>query len=143
MSVRQAGVRVATGLLLAGIAMGAWAQKPAGLPNGYPNKLIHVVVSSAPGGAIDIAGRAFAGKLNERWGNVVLENRAGIGVAYELVMKSAPDGYTLLVTSISAYSSAEIVQKVPYNIRTKFRPSCSSPAAPTSSRCPPTFRCAT
>ncbi len=100
----------------------AHAQKPTGLPGNYPNKVIHVVVSSSPGGAIDIAGRAFATKLNERWGNVVLDNRPGIGVAYELVMKSPADGYTLLVTSISAYSSAEIVQKVPYNIRTKFPP---------------------
>jgi len=100
----------------------AHAQKPTGLPDNYPNKLIRVIVSSTPGGAIDINGRVFVTKINERWGNVVLENRPGIGVAYNLMMQSPADGYTLMVTSISAYSSAEIVQKVNYNIRTKFPP---------------------
>ena len=112
---------IATAALTCCVSL-AHAQKPSGLPGNYPSKLIRVVVSSAPVGAIDIAGRAFATKLNERWTNVILENRPGIGVAYEMVMKSPPDGYTLLVTSISAYSSAELVQKVPYNIRTKFPP---------------------
>jgi len=107
---------------LAGFTSTAHAQKPTGLPDNYPNKLIRVIISSGPGGAIDINGRIFVTKLNERWGNVIQDNRPGIGVAYNLMMQAQPDGYTLMVTSISAYSSAEIVQKVNYNIRTKFPP---------------------
>jgi len=105
-----------------GTLSAAHAQKPTGLPDNYPNKLIRVIISSGPGGAIDINGRVFVTRLNERWGNVIQDNRPGIGVAYNLMMQAPPDGYTLMVTSISAYSSAEIVQKVNYNIRTKFPP---------------------
>jgi tripartite-type tricarboxylate transporter receptor subunit TctC len=111
-----------TAVALAGFASQALAQKPTGLPGNYPNKTIRVIVSSSPGGAIDINGRAFSTKLNERWGNVIMENKPGTNVAYDYVRRQPPDGYTLLVTSISAYSSAELVHKVPYNIRTTFPP---------------------
>lgn len=102
------------------LPVSALAQKPSGLPGNYPNKLIRVIASSAPGSAIDIAARTFTTRLNERWTNVIMENRGGTGVAFELVSKAAPDGYTLMVTSISSYTSAELVQKLPYNVRTRF-----------------------
>jgi tripartite-type tricarboxylate transporter receptor subunit TctC len=107
-------------LALAGFASQVLAQKPTGLPGDYPNRTIRVIVSSSPGGAIDLNGRVFSNKLRERWGNVIMEHKPGTNVAYEYVMRQPPDGYTLMVTSISAYSSAELVHKVPYNIRTKF-----------------------
>ena len=115
------------GLSLAAAALAcslsaAYAQKPAGLPDGYPNKPIRIVISSAPGGAIDICGRMVQTKLNERWGNVIAENRAGNGVAFETVSKSPSDGYTLLAVGISAFVGGEMMLKLPYSMRTRFPP---------------------
>jgi tripartite-type tricarboxylate transporter receptor subunit TctC len=84
----------------------ALATACAGLGSGlapaqtYPSKAIRLVVPSSPGGGTDIVGRVLAQKLSESMGQqVVVENRAGAGtmIGNELVAKSAPDGYTLLM----------------------------------------------
>ena len=67
--------------------------------SGYPDKMVRIVVPSAPGGSLDLMARIMAQKLGERWNQtVVVENRPGanfvVGTSY--VAKSAPDGYTLL-----------------------------------------------
>jgi len=111
-----------TGTALA-FCMGlAQAQKPTGLPDNYPNKPIRFVITSSPGGAIDMCGRAVSARLGERWGNVVAENRPGNGVAMGFVSQAASDGYTLMASSISSFVGAELVLKLPYNVRTKFPP---------------------
>lgn len=113
---------LACALAAAAFTYPAQAQKPSGLPDNYPNKPIRIVISSSPGGAIDICGRMVQAKLNERWGSVIAENRPGNGVAFEAVSKSAPDGYTLMATGISAFVGGELMLKLPYNMRTKFPP---------------------
>jgi tripartite-type tricarboxylate transporter receptor subunit TctC len=100
----------------------ALAQKPTGLPNNYPNKPIRIVVASSPGGAIDMCGRTVQLKLNESWGSVIAENRPGQNIAFGDVMRAAPDGYTLLASSISSFVGAELVTKTPFNVRTEFPP---------------------
>ena len=70
----------------------------------YPAKPIRVIVGYTPGGATDIVARSIAIKLQEAFGQpVIVENKAGAGsnIASEFVVKSAPDGYTLLVGSIA------------------------------------------
>jgi tripartite-type tricarboxylate transporter receptor subunit TctC len=72
----------------------------AGLTQTYPAKAIRLVVPSSPGGGTDIVGRVLAQKLSEALAQqVVVENRAGAGTAIgnEVVAKSPPDGYTLLM----------------------------------------------
>jgi tripartite-type tricarboxylate transporter receptor subunit TctC len=89
-------------LLLAGISLGAMAQAPA-----YPVKPIRLVVGFAPGGAADYVARAMSDSLGRTLGQpIVIENRAGAGssIAAELVAKSAPDGYTVLIASPSSIS---------------------------------------
>jgi len=73
---------------------------------GYPNKPIRLVVPYAPGGATDIIGRAAAAELSKTMGQqVIIENRPGAGgnLGAEQVARSAPDGYTLLVSPSSLH----------------------------------------
>ncbi len=119
---RTAALLAAT-LLSIGTFTAAQAQKPTGLPDNYPSKPVRIIISSSPGGAIDICGRLVQGKLAERWGGgVIAENRTGNGVAFDFVSKAAPDGYTLLTTGISAFVGAELTLNLPYSLRTKFPP---------------------
>lgn len=87
-------VWLATLLLL--VASTAFAQT-------YPSKPVKVVIPFAPGGATDIAGRIMAQALTQAFGqSFVVENRPGVGglTALELVAKSEPNGYTLVVGTV-------------------------------------------
>src|SRR5689334_17844217 len=111
--------------LAAGGMSSALAQKPVGLPNNYPNKPVRIIVDAPAGGAVDICGRAVATGLNQRWGSAVItENVPGNSgvIALTTMTRAAPDGYTLLDTSSASFAAAELVEKVPYNVRTKFPP---------------------
>ena len=82
----------------------------------YPSKTIRIVVPFAPGGNVDINARAVAPGLTELLGQpVVVDNRAGAGgmIGSEIVAKSPPDGYTLLMASNSVYSVAPNVYAKP------------------------------
>ncbi|HVF64226.1 MAG TPA: tripartite tricarboxylate transporter substrate binding protein [Casimicrobiaceae bacterium] len=73
----------------------------------YPSKPIRVIVGFAPGGAADYVARAMSDAFGKAMGQaVVVENKPGNGssVAAELVAKSPPDGYTLLIASPSSIS---------------------------------------
>jgi tripartite-type tricarboxylate transporter receptor subunit TctC len=75
----------------------AWAQADS-----FPNKAIKIIVPFPAGGVVDLVARLLAEKMSARYGQpVVVENRAGAGgsIGTELVAKSAPDGYTLLLVS--------------------------------------------
>lgn len=70
----------------------------------YPTKSIRFVVGFPPGGGNDAVARLFGQKFSERFGqSVVIDNRPGAGgnLAAEMVAKSAPDGYTILLMSSS------------------------------------------
>jgi tripartite-type tricarboxylate transporter receptor subunit TctC len=75
----------------------------------YPDRPVRIVVPFAAGGITDILARALAQQLTDRWGQqVIVENRPGgnslIGAEY--VMRSAPDGYTLLVSADTTFVMA-------------------------------------
>jgi tripartite-type tricarboxylate transporter receptor subunit TctC len=100
-------------ILAAFAASSALAQAP------FPSRTVTMIVGFAPGGGTDIASRIIAKKLSENLGqSVVVENRAGAGgnIATELVARSAPDGYTLLLASVGSLSVApHLVAKLPYD----------------------------
>src|SRR5690242_17650600 len=76
---------------------------PVALAQTYPSKPIRLLIPSTPGGSVDTIGRTLGPKVSERWGQqLVVENRPGAGgtIAGDLVAKSAPDGYTLLLGTI-------------------------------------------
>ncbi len=86
-----------TALLAAGLAQHAQAQS-------YPNKPIRILIPFVAGGFSDIVGRIVAQKLSESLGQpVVSDNRPGASgiIGTDIVVKSAPDGYTLLLSSFN------------------------------------------
>jgi tripartite-type tricarboxylate transporter receptor subunit TctC len=82
----------------------------------YPSRPIRFVVGYAPGGSTDIASRIVAEKLAQSLGQpVVVENRAGAGgmIAAQAVIRSAPDGYTLMAFNPELAGVVPAVQKTP------------------------------
>jgi tripartite-type tricarboxylate transporter receptor subunit TctC len=80
----------------------------------YPSKPIRLVVPYAAGGVSDIMGRALAHKLGELIGQpMIVENRAGAAGALgtDATAKSAPDGYTIVLSSLTAYAIAPNMNK--------------------------------
>jgi tripartite-type tricarboxylate transporter receptor subunit TctC len=85
----------------------------------YPLKTVRIVVPFPAGGSTDLVARNLAQRLSELWGQpVVVENRAGVAgvTGSEYVAKAAPDGYTLLVGSLSTHAVApSLYGKLPYD----------------------------
>ena len=82
----------------------------------YPSKPVRLVVPYAPGGVSDITGRIVAQKMTELLGQpMVVENRAGAGgmVGTGAVAKAEPDGYTIVLSSLSAYAIGPRLVKQP------------------------------
>ena len=88
------------------------------LAQSYPAKPIRMIVPYAPGGGVDIIARATAQELSKRVGQqVIVDNRTGAGgnVGSDLVAKSAPDGYTLLMASPANTINSSLYAKMPYD----------------------------
>jgi tripartite-type tricarboxylate transporter receptor subunit TctC len=84
----------------------------------YPTRPVRLIISFTPGSSIDIVGRAVAAKLQEMWGQpVVAENRPGAGgtVGSEFVLRSDPDGYTLLANSSAHVANPGIYKDMRYD----------------------------
>ena len=100
----------------------------------YPSRLVRLVVPQAAGGGTDTFARAIGQKLSERWGqSVVIENRPGAGgvVGTDFVAKSAPDGYTLLVTYEGSQAiNQSLYEKLPFDSLRDFYPIATIAATP-------------
>jgi len=97
----------------------------ASVAQDYPTRPVRVIVPFSPGGAVDGPMRLIAQELSKRWGQqVVVENKPGAGatIGTEIVAKSAPDGYTLLLASQTNAISATLYQKLPFDPIEDFAP---------------------
>ena len=105
-------------LACAALAWAALAPDTLAQSAPWPTKPVKVVVGFPAGGASDVAARAVGQKLGERLGQpVVIENRAGAAsnIASEMVAKSAPDGYTVLLGTISLSINPSLYPKLAYD----------------------------
>ncbi len=91
----------------------------------YPTRPIRIVVPYPAGGPVDITARAIGPKLSESLGQpIVIDNRGGAGgiLGSDLVAKSAPDGYTLLLCTTANAINASLIPKLPYDMQKDFAP---------------------
>lgn len=114
-----------TGVRLFGAAV-LWMIGSAAFGQAFPAKPVRVIVPFPPGGAVDFYARVLSQPLTELLGQpVVIENRAGASgmVGAELVAKSAPDGYTLLLGNIASLAiNVGIYPRMAYDPRKDFAP---------------------
>jgi tripartite-type tricarboxylate transporter receptor subunit TctC len=101
------------------VSLSAWAQ-------GYPSKPIKIIVPFPVGGIADLYSRMIGSRWTELWGQPVLvENRTGAGgnIAAEMVAKSAPDGYTLVMGSLGTHAvNVSLFSRLPFDPVRDFAP---------------------
>jgi len=111
---------------IAAVIVGSIAGAAPGAAQQYPVKPIRIIVPYAPGGTSDILARQIGPKLTEAWGQpVIVENKPGANgnVGADFVAKSAPDGYTLLLTDLGGLViSASVYPKLPFDPAKDFSP---------------------
>ncbi len=109
---------LAIGVVLAAAAASGLAQQ-------YPSRPLRLIVPLAPGGTTDIMARIMSQQLAATLGQpLVAENRSGAGgtVGTDIVAKSPPDGYTLLIISTDTYTTNAVLYKnLPYDSRKDLR----------------------
>ncbi len=99
----------------------------------FPDRPIRIIAPYAPGGNIDVTARIVADKLREVLGvSVIVENKAGASgmIGSDVVARSAPDGYTLMVSANSLVSVPVIYGNAPYDWHTAFTPISHIQAVP-------------
>ncbi|MBI2510256.1 MAG: tripartite tricarboxylate transporter substrate binding protein, partial [Betaproteobacteria bacterium] len=120
-ATRTAGhFRIAVVCALWALVLAAGLQPVAATAQGasYPSKPVHFIVGQSPGGATDIVARLIAQKLTENLRQtVIVENRTGAAgsIGASFVVKSAPDGYTLLVVSSSFTINPSLYADLPFD----------------------------
>src|SRR5437868_4311233 len=123
-----------TRILFAAIA--ALALTHAAQAEDYPTRPVRIVVSFSAGGPTDIVGRVIAQKLSELLGQqFFVENKVGAGgnIGADQVAKSPPDGYTLLVATVSTHAiNPGLYSKMPYDPVKDFAPIAQVGITPTT-----------
>jgi tripartite-type tricarboxylate transporter receptor subunit TctC len=115
--------RLAT--IAAATLLGAAALPAVAQPAAWPSKQITIVVPASPGGAIDLLARLIGNKMTADWGQpVVVDNRTGATgiIGTDLVAKSPPDGYNLVLVASSHAINPSMVKKLPFDTVKSFEP---------------------
>jgi len=119
------------GWLLCAAVLGAVAT-PASAQS-YPTRTVRVVFGLSAGSSSDVMARIVAEKLGEKWGKaVIIDNRPGAGgnIAADVVAKSAPDGYTLLLSNVAIAIAPSYYRTLSYDPMKDFVPVTELAMAP-------------
>ena len=122
--------------ILGATILGAYVMSSAhaqGVPASYPNKPVRLVVPFAPGGSNDIVARIIGYKFAERFGQqVIIDNRGGASgiIGTDLAAKAPPDGYTLLMMSLTLAVNPSLFKKLPYDTERDLMPVSLVASAP-------------
>jgi len=95
-----------------------WAQD-------FPNRPVRMVIAFPAGGPTDFVGRLIADKLKDSFGQVIIENKPGANgaIGADFVAKSAPDGYTLFLSTVGAIAiTPHMRTDLPYDTLRDFAP---------------------
>ena len=107
-------------------ALGLWLAASPALSQDFPNRPLRMLIGFAAGGSGDIVGRIVAQPLGDALRQpLVIENRAGASgaIATEAVARAVPDGYTLLLGTVTTHSLAPTLnRKLPYDVARDFAP---------------------
>src|SRR5260370_9111766 len=118
MTTRNPSMRKTIAMLIGTVLLPMATLAPAQAP-AYPDKPIRIVVPFAVGGIADLFGREVAKKLTEDSGQpVVIDNRAAAGgnIGADIVAKSPPDGYTLVIGRIGTHAlNGSLLPTTPYS----------------------------
>jgi tripartite-type tricarboxylate transporter receptor subunit TctC len=118
--------RTARITMLALLLAGTWSAAEADDAQQYPSRTIRMIVPFPPGGPADTIARIVGQKMSEHWGQpVIVENRAGgnTAIGAQLVAKSPPDGYTLLVAmDVTMVMNPLVMKNLPYDPLKDFAP---------------------
>jgi tripartite-type tricarboxylate transporter receptor subunit TctC len=121
-SLHSRAFGLALGLVAASLTLAGAAQAD----DKYPSKPVRIVVSFSAGGPTDIVARVIGARIDEILGQqFVIENRTGAGgnIGADAVAKSAPDGYTLLMATVSTHAiNPGLYPKMPYDPIRDFAP---------------------
>jgi tripartite-type tricarboxylate transporter receptor subunit TctC len=113
----------------------AFESAGAQTPEVYPSKAVRIVVSFSAGGPTDTVARVMGAKLSELLGQqFVVENKVGAGgnIGADLVAKASPDGYTLLMATVSTHAiNPGLYKKIPYDPIKDFAPITLTGVTPT------------
>ena len=98
---------------------------PASALAAYPDKPVRIVVPFSPGGGTDLIARTIGAGMSQELGqSVIIENKPGAGtiIGTDLVAKSPPDGYTLVIATFAHALNTSLVPKLPYATDKAFAP---------------------
>lgn len=113
-------------LVCGALSIIALAVTPAAAQSSWPAKPVRIVVPFAPGGTTDILARALAPELAKAFGQpFIVDNRGGAGgnIGADIVAKSAPDGYTLLMGTVGTHGiNKSLYRKMAYDPQKDFAP---------------------
>jgi tripartite-type tricarboxylate transporter receptor subunit TctC len=118
----------------------------ASAPDNYPSRPIRWIIPYAAGGPVDVVARPVAQKLTESWGQpAVLDSRPGAStmIGTEMVVRSPPDGYTLLLTSAGHAIIPTVHDRMPYDTAKDLTPISLFVAGPFLLGVHPSVRAAT
>ncbi len=101
-------------IFFAGAALALAVNNSVAQTQNYPSRPVRMIVANGPGSAPDVIARLLSAKLAESWGqNIIVDNRPGATglIAVELLAKSAPDGHTMFLSTMTQLISMLMYQK--------------------------------